>query len=55
MEQQPPIGLYVYRRNPQAHGSIIVEFQGIIIYIFPKEGRDNKWSDMSMSKANIYA
>jgi hypothetical protein len=29
--------------------------QGIVIYMFPREGRDNKWSDMSMSKANIRA
>jgi hypothetical protein len=29
--------------------------QGIVIYIFPREAKDNKWSDMSMSKANIRA
>jgi hypothetical protein len=29
--------------------------QGIIIYIFPKEGNGNKYSDMSMSKAYIRA
>jgi hypothetical protein len=29
--------------------------QGIVIYIFPKEGNGNKYFDMSMSKADIHA
>jgi hypothetical protein len=29
--------------------------QGIVIYIFPKESNGNKFSDMSMSKADIRA
>jgi hypothetical protein len=38
------------------HCSISPEsIQGIIIYIFPKEGNGNKYSDVSMSKAYIRA
>jgi hypothetical protein len=29
--------------------------QGIVIHIFPKEGNGNKYSVMSMSKADIHA
>jgi hypothetical protein len=40
--------IYRYRISPRI-------IQGIVIYIFPKEGSGNKYFVMSMSKADIHA